>query len=244
MILMNKFLTLVKGEILRLIRYNLFSASLFVSIMWVGILHFINLDNVTLIVPQLIFLDVTTMAILLVGVTLIYERDEATIRSILTSPIAKSAYILAKSIANIIPSILSLTIMFVYARLFKTIDINYLLLLLGVILVAVFHSLMGFLITYYSKDFTDLLMKIVGIFFVFLLPVILDEFNIVNNEIFKKLVYLLPTKSALMVIMGTTGTIERPKIIISLIYLGLGSIILYYLVWKQFDFHALKESGE
>ena len=241
---MSKFTTLVKGELLRLMRYNLFSASFFVSAIWVGILHFVDVENVTMFIPQLVFIDVTTMAMLLVGVTFIYERDEATMRSMLTSPISKSEYLLAKMISNIIPSILSLTIMYIYSWLFKVIDINYFLLLGGVILIAFFHSLIGLLLTYYSKDFTDLVMTIMKVFLVFLLPVIFDEFNIITNDIFRKLVYILPTKSALMILMGTTGGIKPWEITISLIYMVLGSIILYYLVWKNFDTYALKESGE
>lgn len=241
---MNRFITLIKGELLRLKRYNLFAASVFVSIMWVGILHFIDIEDVTKIIPQLVFIDVTTMAMLLVGVTFIYERDEATIRSILVSPISKSEYILAKMIANIIPSILSLTIMYIYSKVFKIVDINYLILLGAVILVAFFHSLVGFLLTYYSKDFTDLVMAIMKSFLIFLLPVLLDEFNIVTNEIFRKLVYILPTKSALMILMGTTGTIQSWEIVVSIIYMTLGSLILYYLVWKNFKKYSLRESGE
>lgn len=241
---MSKFLTLVQGELLRLKRYNLILASLFVSAIWVGILHFLDIENVTKLIPQLIFLDVTTMAMLLVGVTFIYEREESTIRSMLVSPISKGEYLLAKMVSNIIPSVLSLTIMYMYSKIFKIIEINYFILLLAVILVAFFHSLIGLLLTYYSKDFTDLVMAIMKLFLVFLLPVVLVEFNIVSNEIFRKAVYILPTKSSLMVLMGTTGSVQDWDIIVSLIYLVFGSIILYYLVWKNFDQYALKESGE
>ena len=183
---MNRFVTLVRGEIIRLKKYNLYTASIFVSIMWIGVLHFVDMENVTEIIPQLVFIDVTSMAMLLVGVTFIYEKNESTIRGILVSPVLKSEYILAKTISNITPSILSLTIMFLYSKIFKTVDINYFILLSGVILVAFFHSLIGFLLTYYSKDFTDLVMNIMKVFLIFLLPVILDEFNIVTNKMFKK----------------------------------------------------------
>lgn len=107
---MNRFSALIKGELVRLKKYNLFAASIFVSLMWVGVLHFVNMEDVTKIIPQLVFIDVTTMAVLLVGVTFIYEREESTIRSILVTPISKCEYILSKTLANIIPSILSLTI--------------------------------------------------------------------------------------------------------------------------------------
>lgn len=160
---MNKFRVLFWGEVIRLGRYNLFAASIFVSAIWVGILHFLNVEDVTTIVPQLIFLDVTTMATLLVGVSLIYERDEDTLRTLMVTPISKNQYLLGKVLANIVPSILSLTVMYAYSKLFKTIQINYLLLLGAVVLVSFFHSLIGMLLTYFSKSFTDLLMIIIAI---------------------------------------------------------------------------------
>lgn len=241
---MNKFITLVKGELVRLYKYNLFFASIFVALIWIGILYFLDIDDVTTIVPQLIFIDVTTMAMLLIGVTHIYEREEATIRTILVSPISKSHYILSKLIGNIIPSILSLTLIYLYAKLFKIIDINYMYILLGVILVAFFHSLLGFLLAYYSKDFTGLLMIIVAVFLLSIFPVILDEFNIISSKIFKSLVYIFPAKSALMIIIGTTGIIKGWEIGVSLLYIILGSILLYYIIWKNFEKQVQKESGE
>lgn len=241
---MNKFRVLFWGEVVRLGRYNLFAASIFVSAIWVGILHFLNVEDVTTIVPQLIFLDVTTMATLLVGVSLIYERDEDTLRTLMVTPISKNQYLLGKVLANIVPSILSLTVMYAYSKLFKTIQINYLLLLGAVVLVSFFHSLTGMLLTYFSKSFTDLLMIIIAIFIIFLLPVILVEFDIITNEIFTKGIYILPTKAALMVIMGTTGIIDTWEIIISIIYLIASSLVLYYLVYRYFNLYALRERGE
>jgi fluoroquinolone transport system permease protein len=241
---MNKFRVLFWGEVIRLGRYNLFAASIFVSAIWVGILHFLNVEDVTTIVPQLIFLDVTTMATLLVGVSLIYERDEDTLRTLMVTPISKNQYLLGKVLANIVPSILSLTVMYAYSKLFKTIQINYLLLLGAVVLVSFFHSLIGMLLTYFSKSFTDLLMIIIAIFIIFLLPVILVEFDIITNEIFTKGIYILPTKAALMVIMGTTGIIDTWEIIISIIYLIASSLVLYYLVYRYFNLYALRERGE
>lgn len=241
---MNKFRVLFWGEVIRLGRYNLFAASIFVSAIWVGILHFLNVEDVTTIVPQLIFLDVTTMATLLVGVSLIYERDEDTLRTLMVTPISKNQYLLGKVLANIVPSILSLTVMYAYSKLFKTIQINYLLLLGAVVLVSFFHSLIGMLLTYFSKSFTDLLMIIIAIFIIFLLPVILVEFDIITNEIFTKGIYILPTKAALMVIMGTTGIIDTWEIIISIVYLIASSLVLYYLVYRYFNLYALRERGE
>ncbi|HZJ58526.1 MAG TPA: hypothetical protein VFD89_09880 [Clostridia bacterium] len=241
---MVRFFALIKGELLRLARYKLFAASIFVSMMWVGVLHFVDMENVTGLIPQLVFMDVTTMAVLLVGVTFIYERDEATLYSMLISPITKSEYILAKLVSHTTPGIVSLSIMYIYALAFKTVDINYFLLLGGTVLVAFFHSQIGFLLTYYSRDFTDLVMYIIAYFLVSILPVILDEFAIITNAVFKKLVFLIPTKAALMIIVGTTGVIESWKIALAVTYIIIGSVLLHYLIWRKLHRHFLRGGGE
>ena len=79
-----------------------------------------DMVNVTGLIPQLVFLDVTTMAVLLVGVSFIYERDEATLYSMLISPITKSQYIWAKLSSPHHTQYRLLTIMFIYAKTFKT----------------------------------------------------------------------------------------------------------------------------
>ncbi len=241
---MSNFFVLINGEIQRMKKYNILTASIFVSLIWIGILHFINVEDVTNIIPLLIFMDATSMAMLLVGVTFIYEKQEGTIRTLLVSPISKAEYILAKNFSNIIFNIFSLVIMYGYSKLFKEVNLNFFAILGSVILVSFFHSMVGFLLTYFSKDFTDLLMGMMKYVFIFMTPVLLEEFNIITNNIFKKALYIIPTKASLTLLKGATGSYEPWKIRMSILYIMLGIIILFYIVWKKFDEYAMKEGGE
>ncbi|MTI49284.1 ABC transporter permease [Sporosalibacterium faouarense] len=240
---MNNFLVLLTGEIQRMKKYNILGASLLVSIIWIGVLHFTEIENVSNIFPLLIFLDATSMSMLLVGVSMFFEKQEGTLKSLLISPINKNEYILAKVFSNVVSNIITLGILYAYARIFKEIDINVLGIFSAVILIGFFHSLIGFILTYYSKDFTGLLMGMLKYSFVFMIPVLLQEVGIIKSELIGKILYIIPSKSAMVLLKSSAGGIDIWSILLSTAYMILGSVVIYYFVSKKFDKFAVKESG-
>lgn len=240
---MNNFFVLLTGELQRMKKYNILGASFLVALIWIGILQFAGGKDVTAIFPLLVFLDATSMSMLLVGVTMFFEKQEGTIKALLISPINKMEYILAKTFANVFSSVVTLVILYIYAKLIKEVDVNIALLLFGVILIAFFNSLIGFVLTYYSKDFTDLLMGIMKYSFVFMIPVLLEQVGIIRNDIVSKLLYVVPPKSSMTILMASKGGVEQWELLFSIGYMILTSIGLFIVVSKKFDEFAIKESG-
>lgn len=123
---MNNFTALLSGELQRMKKYNILIAGLFVAFIWIGVLYFTNIDDITSMVPLLIFIDATSMSMLLVGVTMFYEKQEGTIKTLLVSPpINKAEYILAKTFANITSNIITLILIYAYAKVFKEINLHF-----------------------------------------------------------------------------------------------------------------------
>src|SRR5699024_9342713 len=133
---MNNFTTLLSGELERMKKYNILTAGLFVAILWIGVLYFTEIDNITEIVPLLVFIDATSMSMVLVGATMFYERQEGVIKTLLVSPISKTEYILAKTFVNITSNIITLILIYFYAKVFKEINLNFFGLLGSVALIA------------------------------------------------------------------------------------------------------------
>lgn len=241
---MRNFYVLFSGELQRLKRYNILGASLIVSLIWIGILYFVEIDNITDMVPLLLFIDATSMPMLLIGATMFYERQEEVIKTLLVSPIDKTQYILAKTFANIISSVITVVLIYAYAKLFKEINLSFLGLLGSICLIAFFHSLIGFILTYNTKDFTEMLMGMMKYVFIFTIPIILEWAGLITNKTIKRILYIIPTKSSLVLLNSTGGGIEPQEIWTSIIYLAMVSIALFYGVWKKFDDFAMKESGD
>lgn len=224
-------------------KYHILGASFVIALLWIGVLHLTEIENVSNIFPLLLFLDATSMSILMIGVTMFFEKQEGSLKSLLVSPIGKIEYILAKTSANIVSNLITLILLFSYAKMFKNIEINLLWIIFAVILISFFHSLLGFLLTYYSKDFTQLLMAMMKYSFVFIIPVLLEQVGLISSEWFSKLLYAIPTKASMTLLNASTGAVETWEIVISILYLLIISIGVFVIVVKKYDEFALKESG-
>ena len=240
---MHSFMVLLLGEIQRLQRYNIMAASAVVALLWIGVLYLTEIPDITVIFPLLIYVDTTSMAILMVGVTIFFEKQEGSLRTMLVTPITKFDYLLTKSIVTVLSSVITLVILYIYAINFKELSLNFVGLLGSVILVALFHCLVGFLLTYNSRDFTGLLVNMMAYMFLFMIPTLLEQFRIFQHDLLEKILYIAPTKAALLLLYASTGEITSGEMIYALTYMGLGSVILFILVLKLFNQFAAKESG-
>lgn len=240
---MANFFILLSGELQRLRRYNILTASAFVALIWIGVLYLTEIPDITFIFPLLIYIDATSMAILMVGVTIFYEKQEGSLHAMLVAPISRLDYLLNKSIVTVASSLITLCILYLFAVVFKEIDLNFAGLLGAVILVAIFHALVGFILTFYSRDFTGLLINMMKYMFVFMIPTLLDYTRIIQHDLAEMILYIAPTKAAIILLYASAGETELWEIIYGLGYLGIGSIILFILVAKNFEQFAVKESG-
>ncbi|MFN7250578.1 MAG: ABC transporter permease [Anaerobacillus sp.] len=240
---MSNFFVLFSGELQRMKKYHVLGASFVIALLWIGVLHLTEIQNVSNIFPLLLFLDATSMSILMIGVTMFFEKQEGSMKSLLVSPIHKLEYILAKTTANITSNLITLALLFTYATLFKELELNLLWLIFAVIFISFFHSLLGFLLTYYSKDFTQLLMAMMKYSFVFIIPVLLEQIGLITNDFLVKLLYAIPTKASMILLNASIGIAETWEIIISIVYLFMISSAVFIIVLKKHDEFALKESG-
>lgn len=241
---MNSFVTLLYGELQRMRKYNIFTAAILVDLLWIGVLYLVKVEDITSLIPIIVYIDATAMSMVLVGATLFYEKQEGTIRTFLVCPISKSDYILAKTFANITSNLITLLIIYAYGKIFKEVNLNLLGLIGSVILIAFFHSLVGFLMTFNTKDFTEMLMDMMKYTFIFTIPVLLEQVGFIKNEIVDKILFIAPTKSAAILLESTAGGVEVWRTLFALVYLIMASIALYYMVLKKFDEFQVKEGGE
>lgn len=240
---MTNLAYLLKGELQRMQKYHILSASFVVALVWIGVLHFAAVNNLDTFFPLLLFMDATMMAILMVGVTMFFEKQEGTLKTLLVSPINKFEYILAKSFANIVSNFVTFVLLYAYAWFFRDLSISFFTLVGIVFLISLFHSFLGFILMYYTKDFTSMLMGMMAYMLLMAVPVILNEIGVWTGDLVDRLFLILPTKASSTLLFGATGLAERGAIIFSATYLIVASIALFYVVQHKFDEFAVKESG-
>ncbi len=240
---MNSILTLLKGELQRAVKYKITASSIIIAFIFIGILYLIEAKDLTFIFPLFVFIDITMLAMLYMGAVMMFEKHEKTLVSIMVTPINKKDYFISKILANIISGSISVLIIYTYAVLFKEINRGLLGLVGSIILISFFHSMLGFVFSLYAKDFADLLVKMTAYFLLAAIPIIFDEIGLITNNIIQNILYLLPTKTSMILIQATTGVFELSEVLYAIVYmLILGMGLLYFNISKFKGFIA-KESG-
>lgn len=237
---MNRIAILYAGEMNRMRRYGVSGASLVVAVLWIAMLHFSGVASIITIFPLMLFVDSTMMSLLLFGVTLVFENQEESFKSMMVCPITKDEYLMAKSLAVMTSSVITLVLLLSYGMLAKNLQVNVPGIATAVVIVAFAFAQLGAIMTYHSRDFTDLLLSMIKFALVFSLPTLLEAVNILKGDWVKTLQYLNPTKNALTLLRAAAVPVDRKDLLIAAIYLlGLGAG-LYAISRKLFDQYVAK----
>lgn len=237
---MDRVLFLYRGEMNRTVKYGITGASLAATVLWVLALQFSHAGSVTALFPLVLYIDTTLMSFLLAGVTLVFETQENVLKSFLVTPINTTEYLLAKSLAVVTSSVITFVLLTTYGMLFKNLSINILGMLAAVIVIAFAFAQLGLLMTYFSKDFTDLLMGMFKFAIVFSLPTMLVFLNVLDAPWLTALQYLNPTKHAITLLQAAVTPVPQQDLIIATVYILALSIAGFVGTCKLFDSYVVK----
>jgi len=241
---MRDFFVLYMGETTRMRKYGVSTASLGVAFLWVLVLHFAGAGkNIDSVFPLVLFIDSTMMSLLLIGVIMIFEKQENATKSMLVIPAGKDHYLLSKTLAVMTSSFVTLVLLLTYGLAVRHLSINILGLAGAVLLVSFTFAQLGVLLTYRSKDFTDLLMGMMKYTIVLAIPTILEFLKVLKADWVKTIQYVNPTKSALILLLAPAVKTDAKDLWISIIYMIVLGCVSYWLVRRMFYDYAVKEIG-
>ena len=241
---MEKIKHLVSGEFTRLTKYNLFTASLVVALVWVGIGYFLEIEEFKQFLPFVFLMESSAMTSLLVGAEMFYEKKEHTISSMLISPMTETEYLLGKIIANILNILLIFVIIGVSLYFFKDFLFNFHWLFLGIVLVSSYYVFVGVLLSYISKDFTALLMNYMVLMIVLVLPSIFVIIGILPQSTLD-FIFWSPTEVTLRLLNASfSTTFDGVQYLMDTGYIVILSFVLYkFFVLPNFKSYATKDLG-
>lgn len=240
---MTNLPTLVKGEFLRLKKYNLFQANFAVLLLWLLFAYFLEGEVLLQFMPLIFFMDSIMMTILLVGATLFYEKKEHTINSIMVTPVTEDEFLLSKIIVNAINSLITVAFISIAVYVIKEVTFNYLLLIPAVLTVTVLHTIIGIRLTYSAKDFTSHLINYMLYVFIFVMPPMFALLGVIGESIARFFILLPPEASGILINAAFTET-ELWEILFSHAYLAILSVLLYFFMVKpKFNEYLMKETG-
>lgn len=241
----KKLIVLIQGELIRLHKYNLTTISVVVALMWGGMLYFVGDELLSSLLPMVILMDATMMALMYVGAIMYFEKSESTISTLLVTPVSNQELLLSKVIANTLHNIFSSALIITVFAIISEITINYFLITIAIIISTAVHTIIGICLSYTTKDFTRLLMRVISFAFLLMVPSLLLYFDVIEGIFFEVINLFNPINAALELIVGSFNDATLGwEFFVSLAYLLIGAPILYYFyALPKFQEYAVRQSG-
>jgi len=249
---MNRLGVLIKGELSRLNKYGVFSISIFVAVIWGVVLFLIDSEYLGMFLPFVLLLDATMMSIMYIGAEMHFEKSESTISTMLVTPATNNEMVASKALANTIhnlfSSMLIIGVFYTAGKLDFITDpgIRIFPLLLAIIVITTSFTIWGLILSYYQKDFTEMLVNVFIIVIFLMLPSILLMFGVLEGEVWENVMLINPFQAAQEIIQGgfDTGETLGYEYYVSLGYITFGGILSYiFLAIPKFQSYAVKQSG-
>ncbi|GEM_PF-169222 len=246
---------LIVGELSRLNKYGVFSISILVAFIW-GVVLFLISDSVLgTFLPFVLFIDATMMSVMYIGAEMHFEKTESTISTMLVTPVSNAEMVLSKvlgnTIHNLISSLLIVAAFYIAGQLdfINELGFSLILVILGIVLSTATFTILGLVLSYYHKDFTDLLVSMFVIIFVLMIPAVLLMFGVIKGDFWETFMLVNPMQAVLEVIQGgfynAAGELDLDyRYFLSLGYILVGGIVLYFF-WAipKFQDYAVRQSG-
>jgi fluoroquinolone transport system permease protein len=236
---MKTFFALIKGEVIRLWRYQITLFGLIVSGIWIILLAVVNKEEANALLPQLIVLDSGLMAIILLGASYFYEKQEGTMKALLVSPTSPSILLTSKIIGTLMGNLLSVVLMWLTMVIIHQ-SVFPLLPALGlVMIITITHISIGYVLIYWSKDFMDLLLKYTFVVLILFVPTILVSLNILTDGL-ENLAYLSPTYSGQILIAQLWNTSTASITVAWLLTILYPLVLFPFYILPQFRKEAIR----
>ena len=147
----NRLLLLIQGEFQRFNKYGVTTISFVVAVVWFLMLYFLDNQLLDQMLPVIILMDTTMMAVLFIGATMFFEKSESTISTLLVTPIRPAEIIGSKVIANAIHTLFATMLVVVVFYFTRGVNVQYFYMVIVLLIVSSFHTLLGLVFSYMSK---------------------------------------------------------------------------------------------
>ncbi len=231
-----------KGEAIRLFKYKILLFGSLVSILWVIILALSSQAEAESLLPFLLVVDTGMMSIILMASSFFYEKQEGTIKTLLVAPVSIAQILLAKMVASLISSLISMILIGLTMLIAHGVFINYALAFVYIALTTLAHIAIGYLMIFKSKDFMDFMMKYIVVVLVFMVPSLLIALDLIPDSLIF-LAFISPSYSGQYLIDSLFVSMDGWNVLAALGYLcGLSGILYPLVVYPQFKSYAVKGS--
>lgn len=223
---MNRFASLLKLDMILIIRNRILHIAALITALYAGILQVLPENNFITVMITLIFTDPVTLGFMFIGVMVLFEKGGNTLQALSVTPVRAEEYLWSKAITLTLVALVASVLM---ALAGVGLQFHPGFLIAAVVFSSILFVFIGFIGVSKVKTFNQYFIVIPVFMVPGFLP-FLNFFNITDTWLW----YLLPTQASLVLFSAafeTTVTLTRVEIIYALLYLPLSC--WFALLWAK-----------
>ena len=238
---MNNLLNLIKGEIVRLGKYQIVTIGLLTSVIWLIIFALIKQEEALELAPVFLFADMAIMSIILMGASFYLEKQEGTLNSVMMLPVNIGDILIAKTVASIVMGLLSAVAVSLGLYFIYGVVLNYLLLLIYVVLTVTASVAVGFVFSLVARDFNSLLGMLMVYLILFSVAPLLYAFGIIPSE-FENVLLISPSYGVIHLMIAVINSLAFDlKTIVIIVYQAILALGLFkFFVYPKFKHNVTR----
>jgi fluoroquinolone transport system permease protein len=232
---MKRLIATVRTEFQLQFRNGFYYAAAFVVVLLVIALLQLPVQSRALFLPLLMMQNLMINTFYFTGGLVLLEKGQGTLEAQVVTPLRTWEYLAAKVITLGILSLVESTVIVVLGYGF---GFGFLSMAAGIVLMAAFMTLYGFIIVARYDSINEYLLPSVLYLFVFSIPV-LDYFQVFESWLF----YLHPLQAPLLLMKSAFQTVQPWQIVYGLLYGALWVGVVYWMSERSFYRFIVRKEG-
>jgi fluoroquinolone transport system permease protein len=204
---------------------------LLISFVYLLILSQLPLEYANIALPVIVFSDPSVLGLFFIGGILLLEKEQGIIQTLSVTPLKTHEYMISKLISLCLISMMAVLLI---TFLSSASEVNYVLLLVGVIMTSVFFTLIGIMIATKSRHLNAFFVKMIPWMIVLVAPCALivlfpDEW----------ILSVFPSIASLRMVYGAYNGISNLEVFVSGGVMIVSNLLLFGKAKAMFEKHMI-----
>lgn len=232
---MSRFLSACRWNLCIQSRHRLLHAAAVIVIVWIAVLRRLPPDSAAMIVPVVIFAELSIIGFFFLAAQLLFERSQAVLQALIVSRLTDAHYILSRCASLALVALAGSVAVGVFSP--GTVR-NFPLLVAGSVLTALLYELIAIIIVVRYRSINDFIAIALLWFLPLNLP-LLTYFGLYDTG----LSWLVPTHASLVLLRGAYEPLSGTTVAIATAYLVLAIAGAYLWALRAYRKHVVFHGG-
>lgn len=224
-------MTSIKADMRFQHKHGFYIVYIFMALLYLIVLSQFEINVTKTMLPIIVYLDPSVLGLFFIGSMIMLEKEQGILSLLYITPLRIREYMISKLITL---TSLAMMVGFVISFITYRAPVNYLLLAVGILLTAVFYTLIGFMVSTNANTVNEYMVNMIP----WMLLLVVPCFALIPNSFIPQFVYpilnIIPSVAGLKLLIGSYTEMPTWEIILCIASLTAINCLIFIKTKKLF----------